>query len=69
MSAGVLCYRCYRSGHYARDCQDKSSSVNSRGCRGNGIDGSPEGKFNCFNCNQSGHIARYCKSNKGTCYK
>lgn len=67
-----MCYRCNRSGHFARDCQDMGSSVNSatfsRGGRGGGIGGSSERETNCYKCNRSGHIARDCKD-KDRCYR
>lgn len=65
-----MCFRCSRSGHFARDCKE-SGSVNSatfsRGGRG-GRDGVNDRETNCYKCNRSGHIARDCKD-KDRCYR
>lgn len=64
MSGGVLCYRCNKSGHFARDCIESGSVNSATFSRG----GRNDRDSNCYKCNRSGHLARDCKD-KDRCYR
>merc|ERR1712127_631719 len=72
--SSTVCYKCNRTGHFARECSQGGSSSGGgvgfgggfRGGRGGGFG---RGESSCYNCNKPGHIARECpESGAKTCY-
>merc|ERR1712071_273527 len=67
--SSTVCYKCNRTGHFARECSQGGSSDGRqggfggpRGGRGGGSGGGGfgRGESSCYNCNKPGHIAREC---------
>merc|ERR1712035_119619 len=71
--SSTVCYKCNRTGHFARECSQGGSSGGFGGSfrgrggpRGGGVFGRGA---SCYNCNKTGHIARECpESGSKTCY-
>merc|ERR1712071_321457 len=80
--SSTVCYKCNRTGHFARECSQGGSSSGGGGgfgggfrggrgggSRGGGGDRGGFGRASCYNCNKPGHIARECpESGAKTCY-
>lgn len=60
MSSSV-CYKCNRTGHFARECTQ--GGVVSRDS------GFNRQREKCFKCNRIGHFARDCKEEADRCYR
>merc|ERR1712071_254564 len=74
--SSTVCYKCNRTGHFARECSQGGSSDGRqggfggpRGGRGGGSGGPRggsggggfgRGESSCYNCNKPGHIASEC---------
>merc|ERR1712071_189905 len=66
--SSTVCYKCNRTGHFARECSQGGSSDGRQGGSSGG-GGFGRGESSCYNRNKPGHIARECpESGAKTCY-
>ncbi len=75
-----ICYKCRKSGHFARECtqsstggeerRDRRSNENSNSNqRSNRNSAGGSSGIKCYRCNKGGHFARDCKEVAERCYR
>jgi len=71
-SSGNRCYRCNKTGHFARDCKETAERCyrcNKSGHHAKDCDTEVQ-SGSCYNCAQVGHLQRECpKGTSKSCYK